>query len=101
MLVKNTVLMACAAMALAACGTTTPSQQARHEPPRMIHHAHNNYSYMWDYPDRFGGIPSSEAERAARECNLYKAGSAPIGYTAHALDIAGNPIAGGGFSCRD
>lgn len=101
MFIKTATAAAFTALALSACGTASTTQHtAESKPPQMIHHTQNNHSYMWNYSDRFGAIPASESERAAHECNKYKAGSTPVGYLAHALDINGNPIPGGAFSCR-
>lgn len=98
MLLKNIALIAASSAVLAACGSAT--QVANSEPTRMIQHTMNNHSYMWNYSDRFGAIPASEADRAMRECQKYKAGSVPAGYLPEALDINGTPIKGGVFSCE-
>lgn len=97
MLLKNIAFIAAASAVLTACGSAP--QAANSEPTRMIHHTMNNHSYMWNYSNRFGAIPASEADRAMRECQQYKAGSVPTGYLPEALDINGNLIKGGVFSC--
>lgn len=53
---------------------------------------------MWNRPSAFGAVPDAAKARGAQVCSSM-GNFVAIGYHSEARDLAGKPIAGGGFLC--
>jgi hypothetical protein len=77
----------------------TPSANEGAVPPRLVF---KDSAKTWDNASYFGLVPAALAAKGAATCatlNNQNAKYVATGYHSRALDVDGNPFAGGGYYC--